>query len=132
MVVHTSFCNYFLIKKHSKTYPTCFVSFLIGVAYKQVNISLPNQCCFNILDQRWDPTLKMKQNPMSDFQHCTTLIQQWCTTLKKRCTTSFQCCFNVDMTLSHYCFKVPSVSVKVFWKPIWLMNIWICRKFDQF
>ena len=123
-VVHTRFCNYFLIKKHSKTYPTYFVSFLIGVAYKQVKISMPDQCCFNILDQRWDPTLKMKQNPMQDFQSCTTL--------KKRCTTSFQCCFNVDMTLSHYCFIVVSASVKAFWKPIWLMNIWIYRKVDQF
>ena len=113
-VVHTRFCNYFLIKKYSKTYPTYFVSFLIGVAYKHVNISMLDQRCFNILDQRWGPRLKMKQNPMSDFQHCTTLIQQWCTTLKNRCTTSFQCCFNVDMTLSNYCFKVVSASVKPF------------------
>ena len=113
-VVHTCFCNYFLIKKYSKTYPTYFVSFLIGVGYKHVNISMLDQCCFNILDQRWGPRLKMKQNPMSDFQHCTTLIQQWCTTLKNRCTTSFQCCINVYMTLSNYCFKVVSASVKPF------------------
>ena len=131
-VAHTRFCNYSLIKKYSKTYATYFLSFLIAAAYKSVNIWTPDQCCFNIVDQCWDPTLKMKQDPMSDFQHCTTLIQQRCKTLKRRCTTSFQCCFNVDMALSHYCFKVASVSVKAFWKPIWLINIWICRKVDQF
>ena len=103
-VTHTRFCNYFLIRKYSKTYATYFLSYWIGFAYKPFNISMPDQCCFNILDQRWDPTLKMKRNPMSNFQHCTTLIQQRCTTLEQRCTTSFQCCFHVNMTLSHYCF----------------------------
>ena len=131
-VSHIRFRNYFLIKKYSKTYATYSLSFLIGVAYKPVNISTPDQCCFSIVDQRWDSTLKMKQNPMSDFQHRTTLIQQRCTKLKQRCTTSIQCCFNVDMTLSHYYFRLASLSVKAFWKPIWLMNIWICRKVDQF
>ena len=36
-----------------------------------VNISTLDQRCFNIVDQRWnnvDPTLKMKENPTSDFQ----------------------------------------------------------------
>ena len=31
-----------------------------------------------------DPTLKMKQNPTSDFQRCTTLIQRRCPTSKQR------------------------------------------------
>ena len=42
---------------------------------------------FQRCDQRWnnvDPTLKMKQNPTSDFQRCTTLIQRQCPTLKQR------------------------------------------------
>ena len=30
------------------------------------------------------PTLKIKQNPTSDFQRCTMLIQRQCPTLKKR------------------------------------------------
>ena len=36
---------------------------------------------------RWnnvDPTLKMKQNPTSDFHHCKMLIQRQCPTLKQR------------------------------------------------
>ena len=40
---HTRFCNYFLIKKYSKTYATYFLSFLIAPAYKPVNISMPDQ-----------------------------------------------------------------------------------------
>ena len=42
---------------------------------------------FQRWDQRWnnvDPTLKMKQNPTSDFQRCTTLIQRRCPTSKQR------------------------------------------------
>ena len=31
-----------------------------------------------------DLTLKMKQNPTSDFQRCTTLIQRQCPTFKQR------------------------------------------------
>ena len=31
-----------------------------------------------------DPTLKMKQNPTSDIQSCTALIQRQCPTLKLR------------------------------------------------
>ena len=51
------------------------------------NISTPDQRCFNVADQRWnnfDPTLKMKQKPTSDFQRCTTLIQHQFPTLKQR------------------------------------------------
>ena len=50
-------------------------------------VSASDQRCFNVVDQRWnnvDPTLKMKQNPTSDFQRCTTLIQRQCATLKQR------------------------------------------------
>ena len=50
------------------------------------NISTPDQRCFNVADQGWnnfDPTLKMKQKPTSDFQRCTTLIQHQFPTLKQ-------------------------------------------------
>ena len=46
-----------------------------------------HQRCFNVVDQRWnnvDLTLKMKQNPTSDFQWSTMLIQRQCPTLKQR------------------------------------------------
>ena len=45
-VAHTHFCNYFLIKKYSKTCATYFLSFLIAVAYKPVNMSTPDQMLF--------------------------------------------------------------------------------------
>ena len=51
------------------------------------NISTSGQSYFSFVDQRWndvDPPLKMKQNAMSDFQSCTTLIQCQCPTLKQR------------------------------------------------
>ena len=51
----------------------------------KTNISTSDQRCFNVVGQRWnnvDPTLKMKQNPTSHFQRCTTLIQRC---LKQRC-----------------------------------------------
>ena len=49
----------------------------------------------NVVSTLWinvDPTLKMKQNPTSDFQRCTMLIQRLCPTLKQRW-------HNVDTTL---------------------------------
>ena len=80
------------------------------------NISTSDQRCFNVLDQRWnnvDPTLKMKQNPKSDFQRCTTLIQRQCPTLKQRRNNVTQRrnnvaqrWYNVDTTLFQ-----PSVDV---------------------
>ena len=73
------------------------------------NISTSDQRCFNVVDQRWnnvDPTLKMKQNPMSDFQRCTTLIQRQCPTLKQRRNNVAQRWYNVDTTLFQ-----PSVDV---------------------
>ena len=42
-----------------------------------VNISTLDQRCFNIVDQRWnnvDPTLKMKENPTSDFQRLYNFV----------------------------------------------------------
>ena len=55
----------------------------------------------------------MKQNPTSDFQHCTTLIQRQCPTLKQRRNNVTQRrnnvaqrWYNVDTTLFQ-----PSVDV---------------------
>ena len=95
--------------------------------------------CFNIVNHHSnnvDKTLKMKENPKSDFQCCTTMIQcrvqRWNnvkSTLHnvnaiffRRCTMSFQRCFNVDMTLSQRCFNVVSTSVKAISKPLWLVK----------
>ena len=66
------------------------------------NISTSDQRCFNVVNQRWnnvDSMLKMKQNPTSDFQRYTTLIQRQFLTLKQRW-------YNVDTTLFQ-----PSVDV---------------------
>ena len=69
---------------------------------------------FNVLDQRWNDinrTLKMKQNPTSDFQRFTTLIQCQCTTLKQHrnnvtnVETTLQ---NVVTTLIQRCFNLAS------------------------
>ena len=46
-----------------------------------VGSTLFQRRCWNNVD----PTLKTKQNPTSDFQRCTTLIQRQCPTLKQRC-----------------------------------------------
>ena len=43
--------------------------------------------------------LKMKQNPMSDFQHWTTLIQRRSPTLKQRQNNIVQRCYSVVSTL---------------------------------
>ena len=70
---------------------------------------------FKVVDQRWnniDPTLKMKQNPTSDFQRCTTLIQCQCMTLKQhwnirlhKVETTLQ---NVVTTLIQRCINLAS------------------------
>ena len=78
------------------------------------NISMLGQRCFNVVNQCWnnvDPTLKMKKNPMSNFQRCTTLIQHRCATLK-------QCWNNVDTVLSQLCSNLASTLVKAVSKPI--------------
>ena len=66
------------------------------------NISTSHQGCFNVADQRWnnvDPTLKRKQNPTSDLQRCTTLIQRQCPTLKQRRNNVAQGCINLASRL---------------------------------
>ena len=76
------------------------------------NISTSDQRCFNIVDKRWnnvDLTLKRKQNPTSDFQRCTTLIQRQCprwNNVTQRRNNVAQRWYNVDTTLFQ-----PSVDV---------------------
>ena len=89
---------------------------ILLIAYP-ANISTSDQRCFNVVDQRWnnvDPTLKMKENPTSDFQRCTKLIQRQCPTLKQHWN-------NVDITLSSRCFNVSSALVKAISKPVRLV-----------
>ena len=65
------------------------------------NISTSDQRFFNVLDQRWnnvDPTLKMKQNPTSDFQSCATL--------KERRDNIEQRWYNVVSTLFQHSLNV--------------------------
>ena len=74
--------------KHRKQYKHCSIG-AVTISDKSytANISMLDQYCFNVVDQRRnnvDPTLKMKQNSTSDFQRCTTLIQRRCPTLKQR------------------------------------------------
>ena len=105
----------------------------------RATISLPDQCCFNAVDQRSnnvDWTLKMKQNPTSDFQRCTSRynvgVRPWNnvestlhnvdTIAFKHCTTLFLRCFNDDVALSQSCFNVASTSVKAISKSIWLVK----------
>ena len=82
------------------------------------NISMSDQRCFNVVDQRWnnvDSTLKMKQNPMSDFQRRTTLIQR-----RNNVETAFH---NVGTMLIQRCFYLASTLVKIILNPIGLVMI---------
>ena len=89
------------------------------------NISTSNQRCFNVVDHRLnnvDPTLKMKQNPTSHFQRCTTLIQRQCPALKQRRNNSTQRWNNVVSTLYQ-----ESTLVKAILNPVGLMMIADCE-----
>ena len=93
--------------------------FKLIVSSYPASISTSDQRCFNVVDQRWnnvDTTLKMKQNPTSDFQRCTTLIQRQCPTLKQRRN-------NVGTTLIQRCFNLASTLVKTILNPIGLVMI---------
>ena len=68
----------------------------------RATISLPDQCCFNAVDQRSnnvDPTLKMKQNPTSDFQRCTSRynvgVRPWNNVAQR-------CFYDVSTMMWHY------------------------------
>ena len=92
------------------------------------NISTSDHSHFNVVNQRWnnaDPTLKVKQNPTSDFQLCTTLnvsARRWSnvkTTLHNIKTTLH----NVGTTLIQRCFNLASALVKALLSPIGLVMI---------
>ena len=79
------------------------------------NISTSDQRCFNVVDQRWnnvDRTLKMKQNPTSDFQRCTTLIQRRCATLKQRWYNFISTLFQLGLNNSKSYIKTSRASDK--------------------
>ena len=106
----------------------CFISLnLSGSAYSNpANISTSDQRYFNVVDQRWnnvDPTLKMKQNPTSDFQRRTTLIQRRCPTLKKRWNNVETTLHNVGKMLIQRCLHLASTFVKNILNPIGLVMI---------
>ena len=73
--------------------------------------------------------MKMKLNPMSYFQRCTTLIQRDRPMLKQRLnveTTLHKVdttLYNVDTMLYRRCFDVASMSVKTTSNPIGLVMI---------
>ena len=97
------------ISKYCPHYKYCRLPFLLSFAD---NLSFSNSKPVYIstsdeqkpLDQRWnniDRMLKMKQNPTSDFQRCTTdttSVPNVETTSKQRCTMLIQRCINVVTT----------------------------------
>ena len=90
------------------------------------NISTSDQRCFNVVDQRWnnvDPTLKMKQNPTSDFQRRTTLIQRRCPTLKQRWNNVETTLHNVGTMLIQRSLHLASTLIKIILNPIGLVMI---------
>ena len=66
--------------------------------------------------------MKMKQNPMSHFQRCTTLIQRDRPMLKQRLNVETTL-HKVDTMLYRRCFDVASMSVKTTSNPIGLVMI---------
>ena len=98
----------------------------------QANISTSDQRCFNVVNQRCsnvDRTLKMKQNPTSDFQLWTTLIQHRCPTLKQRWINVAQCRYNRFSTLHNVVSTLmwnylnvfsmwPQNQLKIYWRPV--------------
>ena len=84
----------------------CYGKLLASLYPIPPNILTSDQRWFNVADQRWnkaDPTLKMKQNPTSDFQRFITLIQRLCPTLK-------QPWYNIISSLSQLFFNISNLS----------------------
>ena len=82
----------------------------------RANISRSDHRCLNVVDPRWNNvhmTLKWHLSNVEEKLHDVG------TTVFQRCTTSFQRCFNVDMTLYQRCFSVVLTLVKAKLKPIW-------------
>ena len=90
------------------------------------NISTSDQRCFEVVDQRWnnvDPTLKMKQNPMSDFQ----LAQRWYNVSAWHWNNVETTLHNVGTTMIQRCFNLASTLVKAILNPIGLVMIGDCE-----
>ena len=82
--------------------------------YENLEEDLPSQH-FNVgstLFQRCGSTLKMKQNPTSDFQRCTTLIQRRCATLKQRWYNFISTLFQLGLNNSKSYIKTSRASDK--------------------
>ena len=107
--------------------------FKLIVSSYPASISTSDQRCFNVVDQRWnnvDTTLKMKQNPTSDFQRCTTLIQRESPTMKKRRAAlhNVQTTLpNVGTTLVQRFFNPASTLVKAILNPIGLVMVMVLQ-----
>ena len=94
LVIYANVSNWWLIFRIEIYIPNLLYTFLLNLnRLLLLCIYLPSQhfnvgsTLFQRWDQRWnnvDPTFKMKQNPTSDFQRCTTLIQRRCPTSKQR------------------------------------------------
>ena len=92
--------------------------------FSNEDITLLTSQYFNIgstLLQRCDPTLKMKQNPTSVFQRCTSLIQRRSLTFKqlwrnnaKRWNNVETTLHNVETRLYQHCFNVASALLKLY------------------
>ena len=65
----------------------------------------------------------MEQNPTSDFQRCTALIQHQCPTLKQRRNNVTQRRNNFGKALIQCCFNLASTLVKAILNPIGLVMI---------
>ena len=84
------------------TFPPQMEWYLNAQRFYLANISTSHQRCFKVVDQRWnsvESTLKMKQNPTSDFQHYKTLIQRQSPTLQQRRSNVVQRYYSVVSTL---------------------------------
>ena len=89
---------------------------------------------FNVVStlfQRW----KMKQNPTSDFQRCTTLLQRQCPTLKQHRNNVAQRCFNLASTLVKAILKPIRLVMIVGWDS-WIhgkyINLFYSAKLENF
>ena len=111
-------CFQNLFKKKMMYLVLIYRSNRISYRNNPANISTSGQRYFNFIDQGWnnaDPTLEMKQNPTSNFQRCTALIQRRCLMLKQRWN-------NVERTLSRRGFNGASTLVKAVSKTMRLVK----------
>ena len=80
---------------------------------------------FNVAQHWYSVGVQHWNNVKSTLYNIDAMVFQ-------RCTTSFQRCFNVDMTLSQHCFNVASTSVKANRNHSGWWKVWVCRKIHKF